>query len=713
VWNPVFFLEDGVLKLNEDRPMANATVEKLKALGLRHGEKAAVTLAGVLCILFVGMAFSHPTIQLTPDQLKKSADAATQNINKPQRVEDILAKLDEANLKDPGFEKKVEDNKPGVIDSSKFALGGASWVSPEPGAGLIRDTPELIAPTELYATANRGAVLMFERDEANGDIVYEEPKDESDISKQVGVRKKRAKRAGGGGSRGGSSMPGMGGRTKRKKREKSELQIAMEKQAEAKKANERLQGELVGNTPAGDDEAKAKEEADAKAGKMKPKEVLQGYRCVALVGRLDHQKLKDNYVRALKDPNAAPHYRRLDLQRQELDEEGNWTDWTLVDYTSNARVFDDITERENELTPEDVRLPGLVDKLPFLKAGYWRGVHLADMVPREKRTVKIPELPKNKGRTGGRNSMQGMMGGSASDMMKSMGRGMMQGAGGYGQGYGGSGGGGSGGMMDADMAGSRGMRGAGLGGGGGGPRGGPADREFARSEAETVMIRSLDFTVDDDTTYRYRVRIVVRNPNLGWETVAPGVDVKSEELTGPWSVPTGPVSIPADVSTYALHLAPGTKTGEEVTFQVVSWSPDDGVTVVNNFEAAPGQIIGSPRRATVPNEDTKGTKSVTIDFTSRQVLLQAQGGARALDVLGEPRRLDVPADALVLRNDGTLVLRDQAFDRHNPEMRQLKQIYDQAVAEAKAGKEKKKTAAAGPAGYGGGMGSGGGGVSDQ
>ena len=25
------------------------------------------------------------------------------------------------------------------------------WVTPEPGAGLIRDTPVLIAPTDLYA----------------------------------------------------------------------------------------------------------------------------------------------------------------------------------------------------------------------------------------------------------------------------------------------------------------------------------------------------------------------------------------------------------------------------------------------------------------------------------------------------------------------------------------------------------------------------------
>ena len=38
------------------------------------------------------------------------------------------------------------------------------WVSPEPGAGLIRDTPVLIAPSELYAYPGRGGFLVFELD---------------------------------------------------------------------------------------------------------------------------------------------------------------------------------------------------------------------------------------------------------------------------------------------------------------------------------------------------------------------------------------------------------------------------------------------------------------------------------------------------------------------------------------------------------------------
>ena len=65
--------------------------------------------------------------------------------------------------------------------------------------------------------------------------------------------------------------------------------------------------------------------------------------------------------------------------------------------------------------------------------------------------------------------------------------------------------------------------------------------DYWRSEEKKVMIRAFDFTVKADTTYRYRVRIVVFNPNKGREDVSPGVDTKAEELRGPWSEATDEV----------------------------------------------------------------------------------------------------------------------------------------------------------------------------
>ena len=84
------------------------------------------------------------------------------------------------------------------------------------------------------------------------------------------------------------------------------------------------------------------------------------------------------------------------------------------------------------------------------------------------------------------------------------------------------------------------------------------------------MIRALDFTTLPDTTYRYRVRIVVFNPNHNRDDViSTAVDTKSTELVSPWSEPTDEVTMPADISAYALSLLPSAKSDTKVNFQVI------------------------------------------------------------------------------------------------------------------------------------------------
>ncbi len=146
--------------------MANATVEKLKALGLRHGEKAVVGLAAALCLVLLGMAATQPTIDLTPDQVKKAADAADSNISRRQDPDDILKRLEESGLKNPHFETMVDEQEKHALIAANFTPA-QPWVSPEPGAGLIRDLPELIPPSELYAYPGRGGALVFALDENN------------------------------------------------------------------------------------------------------------------------------------------------------------------------------------------------------------------------------------------------------------------------------------------------------------------------------------------------------------------------------------------------------------------------------------------------------------------------------------------------------------------------------------------------------------------
>jgi hypothetical protein len=54
--------------------------------------------------------------------------------------------------------------------------------------------------------------------------------------------------------------------------------------------------------------------------------------------------------------------------------------------------------------------------------------------------------------------------------------------------------------------------------------------------ADQVMIRAFDFTAEPGATYRYRARVVVLDP-------AP---VRHPEIFGPWSEPTGEVTVPKE-----------------------------------------------------------------------------------------------------------------------------------------------------------------------
>jgi hypothetical protein len=65
----------------------------------------------------------------------------------------------------------------------------------------------------------------------------------------------------------------------------------------------------------------------------------------------------------------------------------------------------------------------------------------------------------------------------------------------------------------------------------------PPDVElsYPTSNAPELMLRFFDFTVRPGRSYRYRLRVVVYNPND---------EVDARYLTGPWSPPTTQVSIP-------------------------------------------------------------------------------------------------------------------------------------------------------------------------
>jgi hypothetical protein len=187
------------------------------------------------------------------------------------------------------------------------------------------------------------------------------------------------------------------------------------------------------------------------------KEELRHLRWAVVVGTLDFRAIRE--ARLGKDGRNAELERRLckriDLQRQSRNPDGTWTDWNDIDDQALYRILDNITEIAKERTKTDVYLEAVVDPLPLLKSGEWRGVDVpAFLDPNAEKAPTIFGFPV-----------------------------------------------------------------------GHAPLSLPADQ---------IMVRSLDFTVQPEASYRYRARVVLSD------------GAQREGFSGPWSEPTNAVAIPRE-----------------------------------------------------------------------------------------------------------------------------------------------------------------------
>jgi hypothetical protein len=178
---------------------ANAIVDQLVGLGLRHGEKAGMALASMIFFVCVGTAATQKGISLTPDQVKKAADQSDTNLNRREDRETIIKTLEtREKITKTNFAASVEEQiKVALVpDNYKPAR---EWVTPEPGAGLIRDKPNLVAVSELYAYPGRGGLLIYALDESGERIPLKEGDEIPERRQRLGNTRKPTGLGGGGG----------------------------------------------------------------------------------------------------------------------------------------------------------------------------------------------------------------------------------------------------------------------------------------------------------------------------------------------------------------------------------------------------------------------------------------------------------------------------------------------------------------------------------
>ena len=709
--------------------MANAFVEKMKAFGLNHGEKVGMGICGVLGVGLAVLGLSKEPITLDAKAIESAANQASQNLGKDQPLESIKEKVEGAEFQvvKHDFLAKAANQEGNKLVAANYK-NDQPWVRLEPGAGILREMPRLLAPDTLRASGGRGGALLFALNDQGKRVTIKLSDDEKKEEEKKPKRRRGNNLAGGG----SSSMPGaMGGAmagdgaasgsfAALKKRNSAEDRAEKERQAlEAQKKAERFGGgktaKFVDPTKKAEVPTKSEDEEladpDAPPPGEKFKEELVGRRWVVVTGILDQEQMRDNYVDALKIPktDAYPNYKQLKVERQRRLDDGSWSDWEEVSYAENQKTTYNLVESDADFSPPEVRLLGkLVDPLPYLRVGTWVGSEPGELVPDDKK-----ETPKNNqiGMGGG---MMAMYGGMMPGMMGGADAGMPGAMGGSGGGDDSSmmmmRGGGMPGMMSGSGSGGMAM----MGGSGGGAGGAPEAERYdpaVKTDATKVMVRYLDYTAQPETTYRYRLAVVVYNPNYGRTSVMPGVDVASEELVGPWSDPTEPVTVPASIASHVLAMAPTDKTHDDrLKFQLARWNGADGTTVVQNVEVGPGEFIGKPAKVQVADYsgDTIELKSGRdVDFSTFKLVVDSLGGAQTISNdlgVGGTTSMEMPPVSLLLKPDGRLVVRQSSFDAVDESMIESKKAFRRELQEA--GKDDKKKSREGFGGMDAMMGSG-------
>ncbi len=246
-----------------------------------------------------------------------------------------------------------------------------------------------------------------------------------------------------------------------------------------------------------------------------------------------------------------------------------------------------------------------------------------------------------------------------------------------------------------------------------------------QDELEYLLFRFFDFTAKPGKQYRYRVRLMLANPNYGIDDryldehvlakkkrMEEAANKKLSEgkqrearlilaqwrgIETPWSEPTGVISVPRDTQVLAVSVNPPLRLAAEPSAKilVIKWVEATGVEAFTEVSTIKrGQVLNfpdrifpeikQPRKPKRDEKDKEGilpgrlevehTDFIPVDYVTEAVVLDMQGGNR----LPGADRLSVPGEILLLDPDGNLVVRNELddSDEYEQRTRQLEQVGD-------------------------------------
>ena len=238
-------------------------------------------------------------------------------------------------------------------------------------------------------------------------------------------------------------------------------------------------------------------------------------------------------------------------------------------------------------------------------------------------------------------------------------------------------------------------------------------------EIEHLLLRLIDVDVEPGFTYQYRIRLRMLNPNHG-DKMLPLVSnpafTKEKELYSPWTQVRDPITVPTEAFVYAVDPAVYRKKIEEeykeqkdkelrdrlqakenqAVVEMHTWMEEVrissnqrepvGAWVVADIPVGRGEFIGRKHYVKLPLWSSvttqyilreiaeklitakKGTQEPTqpkgwlVDFTTRSVLVDFEGGRVRTRINNRDATEDVGTEMLILRADGKLEVKRSLDD---------------------------------------------------
>lgn len=210
---------------------------------------------------------------------------------------------------------------------------------------------------------------------------------------------------------------------------------------------------------------------------------------------------------------------------------------------------------------------------------------------------------------------------------------------------------------------------------------------------EHLLFRFFDYTVEYGKSYRYRVRLMLANPNYGIDPKFledPAMAEKRWIEKDRWSEPSPVITVPRDTYVLAGGVHTQIRPTDEPSgsIAVVKWREATGEEVHKDFRVTRGQqldyedvVIRDPRRSRyaaaeeIPStggllglgeQETPVEEPEEVDFITEMLVLDLKGGIR---LPGRDRSLTEPGRILVMDYDGTLRMLSEIEDSREFEER--------------------------------------------